>query len=592
MRRLALILCFLLTPLFARAQSNSDSLHKFFHDAFEEQLRDQPEFATNIGRHDYDDRWSDPSKAGLDLRRSHLQQRLKQLEAIPLDGVSEEDRLSARLYRYDVQQQLDTYDMQTLLIPVGQLFGFHNQVYTTVDRMPAFTVHDYENIVARLRAIPAVVDQNLSRLDEAVARGITQPKVVVDLVLAQLDAQIAQDSSSTALLNAFRRFPTNIPPDQQRALKAQATEAYEKQFLPAWRKLRGYTAANYAPHERASVGLGSIPGGKEAYAALVRRYTTTTLTPEQIHEIGQRELTRIESEMLVLARQTGFTGTLSEFETKMNADPAQHFHSKEEMLVYCRNVAKVIEPQLPALFKHIPLLLYGVRPIPTDREAATATNAQSGNVDGSAPGWFNLNTYQPEKQIRADKEALVLHEAVPGHIFQGSVARSIQGVPEFRKYYGNSAYGEGWALYVESLGEQLGIYRDPYSRFGQLSSERFRAVRLIVDTGMHAMGWTREQAVAFFQEHAPDESVAEIDRYISWPSQCLSYKIGQLKIRGLRAEAQKLLGPRFDIREFHDVVLRDGVLPLDLLDEQVHRYISSNQQAAASKSSFPQPPAF
>lgn len=279
--------------------------------------------------------------------------------------------------------------------------------------------------------------------------------------------------------------------------------------------------------------------------------------------------------MQAVVREIGFKGSLQEFAQSLEKSPDQHFKSKDDMLIYCRNTAKIIEPELPTLFKRIPVLLYGVRAIPEDREQASASNAQAPTADGSAPGWFNLNTYEPEKQYRYDKEALVLHEAVPGHVFQGAVARSISGLPEFRKYYGNSAYAEGWALYAESLGAELGVYRDPYSRYGQLSSERFRAVRLVVDTGIHAFGWSRERALEYFHEHAPEESVAEIDRYISWPAQALAYKLGQLEIRALRSQAEVRLGTKFDVREFHDAVLRDGVLPLDLLHEQVESYIGS-----------------
>jgi uncharacterized protein (DUF885 family) len=284
---------------------------------------------------------------------------------------------------------------------------------------------------------------------------------------------------------------------------------------------------------------------------------------------------RIEAEMQSAMKEAGFSGTIPEFQKKLDADPEQHFKSKEEMLIYCRNIAKIIEPELPNQFRHLPMLLYGVRPIPPDREAATATNAEEPSPDFTTPGWFNLNTYQPEKQVKYDKQSLVLHEAVPGHIFQLTLAEAQQSLPDIRQFYGNSAYIEGWALYAESLGSQLGLYRDPYHRFGQLASERFRAVRLVVDTGIHEMGWTREQAVEYFHQHAPEESLAEIDRYISWPAQALSYKMGQLRIRQLRDQAEKQLGPKFDIREFHDAILREGTLPLDLLTEQMNRWMAS-----------------
>jgi uncharacterized protein (DUF885 family) len=331
----------------------------------------------------------------------------------------------------------------------------------------------------------------------------------------------------------------------------------------------------YLSHVRPSIGISSLPNGKQDYAILIRRLTTTNATPEEIHRTGLSEVDRIEAEMLAIARQTGFQGSVSELEVKLANDPEQKFHSKDEMLMYCRNAAKIIEPQLPNQFKHIPLLLYGIRAIPEDREQATASNAQPPAPDGSVPGWFNLQAFEPEKQVRYDKEALVLHEAVPGHIFQNSLARAQKGLPEFRKFYWNSAYGEGWALYAESLGSELGVYRDPYNRFGQLASERFRAARLVIDTGIHAMGWTREQAQEYLRAYAPTMTLAEVDRYISWPGQALAYKMGQLKIMELRHRAEKEMGPKFDVRDFHDVVLREGSLPLEMLEQQVGKYIAA-----------------
>jgi len=567
-----------LTLLFAAhspAQAPPVPIQDFFKSYFEEALKDEPENATGVGRHDYDDRWSDLSKAGREAHLAHLRSRLAGLNKYDSSTLSEQDQLSVRLLNYELTSQIESNDISTHLLRVGQLYGFHNRVYLTMDRMPARTLQDYQNILARLHGIPTLIDQNLAILDEAIQEGWTQPAIVIDRVTKQIDAQVAQEKKDSPLLAPFRNFPSNFTPQEQAKLRSDAEAAYDNEFLPAWRKLQKYIKDTYTPKARKTDGIGGVSGGKEAYAILVRRLTTTNATPEEIHKTGEAELQRLEGEMLATARETGFTGTLTEFEKKLDAMPEQHFRSKEDMLIYSRNVAKIIEPQLPVLFKRIPILLYGVRPIPPDREAATATNAQAPSPDGSTPGWFNLNTYQPEKQVRYDKQALVLHEAVPGHVFQGAVARSMTGLPEFRRFYGNSAYAEGWALYVESLGGQLGLYTDPYDRFGQLASERFRAARLVVDTGIHSMGWTREQALAFFQEHAPQESVAEIDRYISWPGQALAYKMGQLEIMKLRKEAQLKLGPKFDIREFHDVILRDGALPLQLLEEQGEKYINS-----------------
>ena len=340
--------------------------------------------------------------------------------------------------------------------------------------------------------------------------------------------------------------------------------------MPTWRR-------RYLPRVRPADSIASMKDGRAAYTILIHRLTTTRLSGAEIHRLGEQEVARIEGEMLAIARNAGFTGSVADFQAKLEADPAQHFRSKEEMLANSRNIAMIIMPELPNQFRRIPALLFGVRPIPPDREAASATNAQAAAPDLSSPGWFNLNTYEPEKQVRYDQEALVLHEAIPGHIFQGAVARQQTALPEIRRFYSNSAFGEGWALYAESLGSQLGVYKDPTSRFGQLASENFRAVRLVVDTGIHELGWTRQQAIDYFKQHSPQTSLAEVDRYISWPAQALSYKLGELRIRELRAKAERELGAKFDVRDFNDAVIRDGRLPLDLLTEQIDTFIAASR---------------
>jgi len=568
-------------PAGASSQASSPELAKFFADFFEQQLRDSPEFATSIGRHDYDDRWSDVSKEGRSRRREHLEKALAQAEkfsGMESGGrLSDSDRLSLKLMRYDLRTQLDAFDLQTYLLRAGQMTGFHNNVFTTVDRMSVFTVKDCENIIARLRAVPTFVDQNIETLNEAIAHGITQAKIVVDLTIEQMTKQLGMDADKTPLLLFLKKLPPSIPEAERERLRKEATEAFEKDFRPAWQKAIDYFRTTYAAHVRPGVGISSLANGKQDYAIMIRRMTTTNRTPEEIHKTGLAEVDRIEGEMLAIAHQTGFQGSVSELEVKLANDPEQKFHSKDEMLMYCRNAAKTIEPELPSQFKHIPMLLYGVRAIPEDREQATASNAQAPAPDGSAPGWFNLRAYQPEKQVKYDKEALVLHEAVPGHVFQISLAHSLEGLPDFRKFYLNSAYGEGWALYVESLGSQLGVYKEPYNRFGQLASERFRAARLVIDTGIHAMGWSREQAQDYLRAHAPSVAIEEVDRYISWPGQALAYKTGQLEIVDLRRRAEKALGAKFDVRDFHDAVLRNGALPLELLDEEVGKYIAGKQ---------------
>ena len=575
----AICLCFAV-PAAYRAQTKQtesphDAIQKFFKDYFQTRLNESPEFATFTGHYENADKWDDRSKVGRDKRRARTEETLQGLDKFSFASLPEEDQVSARLLRYQLKAELEYVDLEIHLLSVGQMTGAHTSVFETIDRMPARNMRDYQNLLGRLHGIPTYVDQNIAIMNEAIAEGITQPSIVVELTIKQIAAQAAQDKDKTPLLAAFRNMPSNFSADEQKKLREEAEASYEHEFQPAWQKLLDYLKTTYMPKARAEVGLGSLKNGKENYAILVRRRTTTNRTPEEIHRTGEAEVARLESEMLAAARETGFNGTLQEFEKKLDDLPEQHFQSKDDMLIFCRNITKLIEPELPNQFKHIPVLLYGVRAIPEDREQSTASNAQAPSPDGSVPGWFNLNTYQPQKQVKYTKEALVLHEAVPGHVFQISLARSQQGLPEFRRFYGNSAYVEGWALYAESLGGKLGIYADPYSRFGQLASESFRAVRLVVDTGIHQMGWTREQALEYFKAHAPTVPTAEVDRYISLPGQALAYKMGQLEIMKLRKEAEQKLGSKFDIREFHDMVLREGVLPLEMLDEQSEKYINA-----------------
>jgi uncharacterized protein (DUF885 family) len=491
-------------------------------------------------------------------------------------GLAGEDAITYRILDRDLGMAVERERLSDGLLAVGQLFGLHNSVLQTFDRMPARTEHDYENFIARLNAVPALMDQEIAILRNSAADGLTQPRVVIDRVAEQLDLQLKSDANHAPALAAFRHFPESIPADSRERLTAEAAAAWNNSFKPAWTRYRDYLAGPYLQKARPTAGIGSVPHGREIYQFQIRSLTTTDLSPEEIHRLGEQELSRIEAEMLAIARQTGFQGSLAAFETKLKADPAQHFRNQEEMLIDGRNTVMIIEPELPHLFENIPWLLFGVRAIPPDNEASMATHAEPPPLDHSRPGWFDLNTWHPSEQTRYDKESLALHEAIPGHLLQGAYAQAAD-LPPYRKTAWYPAYGEGWALYAESLGGELGLYRDPYSRFGQLASERFRAVRLIVDTGMHAMGWSREQALQFFQEHAPEESVAEIDRYISWPAQALSYKLGQLRILQLRKLAQDSLGPKFDIREFHYAVLRHGALPLDVLEDQVRQYIAEKR---------------
>ena len=575
-KNFALLTAFALGAGLASAETPSEALRKLCDDYTEFNYRADPARATAVGRNEYNDRWIDLSAAAIRSRAEAIAGFAKRLQAIPGAGLTGEDAITARVLDRDFSRAIERERLGDRLLAVGQLYGLHNSVQQAFDHMPARTEKDYRNIIARINAIPALIDQEIMLLQAAAAEGLTQPKVVIDRVVQQLDLQIAADDAHAAPLAALRHFPDSIPAGSRQGLTVEATDAYDHAFRPAWKTYRDFIAGPYAAKARPGIGISSVPHGDEIYRFQIQSLTTTNMTPEEIHKLGEQELSRIEGEMLAIARQTGFQGTLAEFETKLKADSARHFRNQEDMLVDARNTVMIVEPELPRLFDHIPWLLFGVRPIPPDNEASMATHAEPPPLDHSRPGWFDINTWKPAEQTRYDKESLALHEAIPGHLLQGAYAQAAD-LPQYRKTTWYPAYGEGWALYAESLGGELGLYRDPYSRFGQLASERFRAVRLIVDTGVHAMSWTHEQAVAFFQQHAPEESVAEIDRYISWPAQALAYKIGQLRILQLRKLAQDSLGAKFDIREFHYEVLRHGALPLDVLEEQIRQYIAAKK---------------
>ena len=553
---------------------SSQSLLQIFDEYWEWKIARRPELATQAGRREHNARWRDRSKVAREKDAYDLREWLQRTMWFSPGTLTPAMRLSAFVLESDIRDQLDSEPYLDAVELVSQSDGLHNRVFTVLDQMPAETVADYENIVARLHALPAYVDQAISQIQEQVDAGLTQPAIVVDLMLDQLAAQRSAPPLESPLLAAFQHFPDSIPASAQRRLRTAGLEAYTRDFQPAWSRLETYLRTNYRPRARAQVGLGSLADGRTAYARLIKHYTTTTMTPEQVHQLGLKEVERLEGEMQAVARDYGFMGSVADFERELANRPGMHFESQDEMLAYAEDVLASVQPRLSVFFSTLPRMKVGVRPIPPDREASTASNYTVGTADGSRQAWFNMNTYRPREQTKYTVEALVLHEAVPGHHLQAALAREMPGVPTFQRAYTAAAYGEGWALYAEGLGPELGVYRDPATRFGRFASEYFRAVRLVVDTGIHAMGWTREQARSYFSSRVPSESLAEIDRYIARPGQALAYKLGQLKILELRDRARTALGDRFDIKAFHDVVLRNGRLPLDLLEGEVDRYIA------------------
>jgi len=560
---------------------SSMALRQTMADYWEWRLANEPELATRMGRHEYDDRWTDWSAEARARRREAREEFLREMRYVGAGNLTRAEHLNADLLEYDLRTQLEAGDYLDFVNGVQQIYGFHNRVPMTVDQMPAETVRDYERIVARIGAVPQYVDQVIAMMRGQLDAGLAQPAVVIDLVLAQLSAQAATTAADSPLLAAFGDISDAVPGADRERLRREAVTAYERRFVPAWRRLEAFLRDDYRPRARTDAGIHGVPNGGAIYATLIEAATTTDMTADEIHALGLREVTRIEAAMQAEVTRTGFDGTVAQYAAALAADPGMHFSSKAEMLAYAREVVARAEQRLPTLFGSLPRTDLGIRPIPPDREAASPSSYTPGTPDGSRQAWFNLNTYRPETQLRYTLDAVVLHEALPGHHVQIARALELEDVPAFRRATSALAFSEGWALYAESLGAELGVYREPATRFGQLESELFRAVRLVVDTGIHELEWSRERARAYFAEHVPSQSLAEVDRYIAWPGQALAYKIGELRIRELRRRVESELGADFELRAFHDLVLGNGDLPLTILEDQV--------QAALAPSLVPAP---
>jgi uncharacterized protein (DUF885 family) len=581
---LALLQLQLLFPRAGRPQTNG--LKKLFSDYYEFQLREDPGQATFAGRAEYNDRWDDPSPEHQRQSVASLQEFLRRLHAIPETGLGAQDRLSYALLDRELKEVIQGNSTISTLFKVNHMVGGHLDIFSTMAVAPAKTVKDYENLTARLRALPKWVDETIAAANQAIAQKKIQPKLTAEREVEELNVEMEPDPLKSPLLAAFTNFPDSIPAGDQERLRADAVEAYTHAFLPAWRKLRDYVSGTYLPAARDTMGLAQAPGGAEMYAFLVRRSTTTNYSPEEIHEIGLKEVARIQSEMAKIREQLNFTGTAAEFTDQVLNAPRFHYHSEADILIHGRDVAKRIDPELPRLFKVLPRIPYGVAAIPADRARTSSEYYEPPALDGSRAGYFYMRTVDPEKETSCCLESTILHESVPGHHLQIALSYEIPDMPEFRKILQFTAYTEGWALYAETLGPDLHMYETPYEMYGYWQGQILRAARLVVDTGIHAKGWSREQAIDYMVSVGADASrdfiTSEVERYIAWPGQALGYKVGQLKILELRALAQKELGPKFDIRDFHDVVLRNGTIPLDILETQVRDWIAQTRKSGSS----------
>jgi uncharacterized protein (DUF885 family) len=557
-------------------------------------LVEYPALATAVGFPGQNRRWTDESPEGIAARIRHLHESLAQLKSISRDALPAREQFNYDLYRElfetadeGLQYGDDPIPFRnvvpgSLWMPMNQLDGIQQGAAGTIANMPRQSVADYEDILARLEALPKTVDQNLALLQEGLKKGYTPPKLMLRDLAKQIADLIPPDPLASPLLEPFTRFPAGFPDAERARLTEHAKRIYASSVAPAFQNLHEYVEKTYLPACRESIAASALPNGAAAYTFHVRWQTTTSLTPQQIHELGLSEVKSIRAEMDKVIASTGFKGSFHGFTEFLRTDP-QFFYDKPDDLVNgYRIVVKRIDPELAHLFGKLPRLPYGVCIIP-EFKAPSQTTAyyQPGAPSAGRPGCYFVNTYNLHARPKWEMEALSLHESVPGHHLQISLAQELEGEPEFRKHVGYSAFVEGWALYSESLGEELGLYKDPYSKFGQLSYEMWRAVRLVVDTGMHSMGWTREQAIQFFKDNTgktDQDIIVEVDRYIVWPGQALAYKIGQLKIRELRTQAEARLGAKFDVRKFHDAVLENGAVPLGVLEAHMKHWI--DEQAA------------
>jgi uncharacterized protein (DUF885 family) len=576
----------------ASAQSDAaQKLRAFFDADWQRWMQDHPEVATYVGYPGQNDRWTDASPAGIERRKKHLADSLATLKGIHRNDLPPSEQLNFDLYlelletaTQGLQYGDEPYPFRgvtpfNIWMPLDQMSGIQQDAASTLALQPHQTVADYETVLKRLDALPGAVDQQLALLQEGLKRGYTPPKIVLRDLPKQIADLTPADPLASPLLQPFTEFPANFAEADRARLTQKAKSIYAASVAPAFRKLHDYVASTYLPACRESIAATALPNGTAAYAFLVRWQTTTSLTPQQIHEIGLAEVKRIRAEMDKVIASTKFQGSFHDFTEFLRTDPRFYYEKPDDLVNGYRIIAKRIDPGLAHLFGKLPRLPYGVCPIP-DFKAPSQTTAyyQPGSPQAGRPGCYFVNTYNLHARPKWEMEALSLHESVPGHHLQISLAQEMENTPEFRKHVSYSAFVEGWALYSEGLGEDVGLYTDPYSKFGQLSYEMWRAVRLVVDTGMHSMNWTREQAIQFFKDNTgkTDQDITvEVDRYIVWPGQALAYKLGQLKIRELRGEAERRLGAKFNVRAFHDAVLEQGAVPLSILEPHIKHWIDS-----------------
>ena len=546
-----------------------------FDEQYESDLRNFPERATAFGDYRYNDKLAEHSLAAIAQRHATDEAFLARLEAVPTEGFSDRDQLSHDLLVRVLQQRIADFNLQEYEMPINQQNGVHTGLADLPLSVPFDSVKHYEDYIVRLHQIPRV----LSQTTEVLRAGMKDNLMPVRFLLEKLPAQCQGIIDADPFLQPTKKYPANISPEDQKRLTQQITDAINSDVIPAYKTFADFLSKEYAPQGRTALSITSLPDGQKRYENDIYGRTTTHMTPDEIHQLGLREIDRIQAEMTAIAKKGGFAD-LASFRASLKTNPKYIPMSADQILDDYRHYIAQMEPKLPQLFTLLPKSPVTVEAIPAFQSAA-ATHYVTGTPDGKRPGRVVVATSDFAHRSLIDNEAIAYHEGIPGHHMQLSVQQQLTGLPKFRLHgLGFNAYTEGWALYAEQLGKEVGFYNDPVSDYGRLSSELFRAVRLVVDTGIHSKGWSRDQVVDFFRKSgAIDEPSiqSETDRYIAWPAQALSYKLGQLKIRELRERAQKELGPKFDIRTFHDEMLDGGTLPLDLLEARTDKWIAERK---------------
>lgn len=540
-------------------------------------IDENPLYASYMGDKSSNQDWPDLSEETLRIRQKKTRDVLREIKKIDSQKLSEENKLNHRLFLYNYERSVRGQQFDSHLLVFGQRGGIQLE-HETAESLGFMTRQDYLDWIARLEKLPNYIEQHITLARLGVERNVTAPRILMERVARQIQLQLVDEPTDSPFFNVFEEMPETI--DDRSEITEKAIQVISEAVIPSYQKFSDFFVNEYLPASRTSIGVADLPNGNAWYENLARYHTSTELTPEEIHQIGLSEVKRIRSEMNKIIERVGWEGTFDEFLNFLRTDPQFYYETSEELLQAYLATSKELDPKIVPLFKVLPRMPYGIRPIPEESAPDTTTAYyMRPSADGSRAGYYYVNLYKPEVRPKYEIEVLSVHEAVPGHHLQIALAMEIENIPNFRKYSGYTAYVEGWGLYSESLGYDMGLYQDPYSEFGALTYDMWRAIRLVVDTGMHYKGWSREQAIDFFKENAAkteQDIVNEVDRYLIMPGQALAYKIGQLKIMELKQKSKESLGEKFDIKEFHHVILGEGALPLDVLEEKVNDYINQN----------------